>query len=276
MIKYPKISIITPSYNQGRFIEQTILSVIHQDYPNIEFIIIDGGSTDNTLDVIRRYESSISYWVSEPDKGHRYALQRGFDRATGDFVAWQNTDDYYEPNIFGKVMNIFQNNQDIDLVYGNVRFVDEDSNSLGEMRFIPAHHWLMFTEKFAMHNQATFFRRSLWDRMGGITFDDFFFDYDLFIRTVRCSNKSYFFHQILGNYRKHAGSQHFGGQFENMRRSRWDTLKRYMGKWKFLPNWSFLPIIWGSFLYRTIWHIRLGDWDYISNGAKMRIFKKHS
>lgn len=274
MADCPKISVITPSYNQGRFIEETLLSVIHQDYPNIEHIIIDGGSTDDSVDIIRKYEQHIAYWVSEPDRGHRYGLAKGFEHATGEIVAWQNTDDYYEPNIFGRVMQIFRENPDVDLVYGNVRFVDENSQPIGEMRFVPAHHWWMFTEKFTMHNQAAFFRKDLWDKMGGITFDDFFFDVDLFIRTARCSRKAYFIHQILGNYRIHPMSQHFGGQLEHLRTDKWVILKRYMGRWRNLPTWMFAPVAWASFVWRTIWHMRLGDWDYLAGGFQRRVLKR--
>ncbi|MFZ4612746.1 MAG: glycosyltransferase family 2 protein, partial [Bacteroidia bacterium] len=91
----PKISIITPSYNQGQYIEETILSVINQDYPNIEYIVMDGGSNDQTVEIIKKYESKITYWVSEKDKGQADAINKGFARATGDILCWLNSDDYF-------------------------------------------------------------------------------------------------------------------------------------------------------------------------------------
>lgn len=100
MNSYPKITVITPSYNQGNYIEETILSVINQDYPNIEYIIIDGGSTDNTTEVISKYADRITYWISEPDKGQPNAINKGLKKATGDIIAFINSDDYYEPGIF--------------------------------------------------------------------------------------------------------------------------------------------------------------------------------
>jgi len=114
-----KISIITVCYNSVRTIEQTIQSVIHQSYNNIEYIIIDGGSTDGTLDIIRKYESKIAYWISEPDQGIYDAMNKGIQVATGDVIGIINSDDWYMPDIFPKIVNCFQQN-DISVLYGNI------------------------------------------------------------------------------------------------------------------------------------------------------------
>ncbi|GEO03215.1 hypothetical protein AAE02nite_08790 [Adhaeribacter aerolatus] len=104
---YPKISIITPSFNQGQYLEQTILSVVEQDYPNLEYIIIDGGSTDNSVEIIKKYANKITFWVSEPDKGQSDAINKGMKVATGDIINWLNSDDYYESDSLFKVAEAF-------------------------------------------------------------------------------------------------------------------------------------------------------------------------
>src|SRR5665647_1802387 len=117
-MNYPKISIVTPSFNQGRYIEQTIQSVINQNYPNLEYIIIDGGSTDDTIEVIKKYEKHISFWISEPDKGQADAINKGFAKCTGDIFNWINSDDYYEPETFKKLSNLFTTHKAVNVVCG--------------------------------------------------------------------------------------------------------------------------------------------------------------
>jgi glycosyltransferase involved in cell wall biosynthesis len=117
-MRYPKISIVTPSFNQGKYIEKTILSVLDQAYANLEYIIIDGGSTDETVEIIKKYEQHLVYWVSEPDNGQTHAINKGFEKSTGEIFNWINSDDYYEPGAFEKIAGLFTKYPNVDVVCG--------------------------------------------------------------------------------------------------------------------------------------------------------------
>jgi glycosyltransferase involved in cell wall biosynthesis len=167
---YPKISIITPSYNQGPFIEETIRSVICQDYPNIEYIIIDGGSKDGSVDIIRKYESQLSYWVSESDKGQTNAINKGLIQAKGEIIAYLNSDDLYTPDAIRTAADFFKTHPDIDMIYGDIIHIDQHSE------FINLHK----TGKILLENYLScevylpqptvFFRKRVIEKIG--YFDD--------------------------------------------------------------------------------------------------------
>src|SRR5215211_7462751 len=125
----PKLTIITPSFNQGRFIEQTIRSVLDQGYDNLEYLIVDGGSTDETLEVLRRYEDRLAWWVSEPDEGQTDALNKGLRRATGDYVAYINSDDYYLPGAFAQAIEQLERSN-ARWAAGRARYVGPDGELL--------------------------------------------------------------------------------------------------------------------------------------------------
>lgn len=121
----PKISIVTPSYNKGHFLEVCITSILDQDYPNLEYIIIDGGSTDQSVDIIKKYEKWITFWSSEPDEGQSDAINKGFRMTTGDIVAWLNADDFYLPGAFATVAEAYQSNPLASFYFGDGLRVDE-------------------------------------------------------------------------------------------------------------------------------------------------------
>ncbi|MGD1045871.1 MAG: glycosyltransferase family 2 protein [Bacteroidota bacterium] len=123
-----KISVVTPSYNQSNFIEETILSVMNQNYPHYEHIIIDGGSTDNTVSILKKYPHLK--WVSEKDSGQSNAINKGFAMSSGDIISWINSDDYYEKNVFGFIIEYFIKNPDCMILYGDMTFVDINGNKL--------------------------------------------------------------------------------------------------------------------------------------------------
>lgn len=126
----PKISIVTPSFNQGKYLEKTILSVLEQDYPNLEYIIIDGGSTDNSVEIIKKYEKHLAYWVSEPDRGQSHAINKGFGHATGEILGWLNSDDYYAPGAPQAIAEAFLANPDVGAIVGAGEFLFEDTGKI--------------------------------------------------------------------------------------------------------------------------------------------------
>jgi glycosyltransferase involved in cell wall biosynthesis len=129
------VSIITPSFNQASYLQQTIRSVLEQDYPRIEYIVIDGASTDGSIDVIRKYESKLAYCVSEKDSGQAEAINKGILRATGDIIAWLNSDDYYLPRTVSAVVKVFDEIPDVDLVYGDMLAVDEHGRTINQLKY---------------------------------------------------------------------------------------------------------------------------------------------
>ena len=130
----PKISVITPTFNQGAFIEKTINSVLSKNYPNLEFIIIDGGSTDNTVEIIKKYENHLTYWVSEPDRGQSHAINKGMAIATGEILTWLNSDDWYLPDTLQRFAELFQQNPDVGMIVGAGSMVDLTGNRVNYIK----------------------------------------------------------------------------------------------------------------------------------------------
>ncbi len=137
MAKQPLLSIITPSFNQAQFLEQSINSVLEQNYPRVEYLLIDGGSTDGSQEIIKKYSAHLAYWLSEPDHGQADAINKGFKRAKGAIVAWLNSDDYYLPNAFSQAVQIFQENPQVAFLYGDVLAVDAEGKSINLLRYQP-------------------------------------------------------------------------------------------------------------------------------------------
>jgi glycosyltransferase involved in cell wall biosynthesis len=164
-LNYPLITIITPSFNQAEFLEQAILSVINQNYPRLEYIIIDGGSTDGSTDIIRKYEKYLACWVSEKDNGQSAAINKGLKKATGEIVNWLNSDDYYEKNTLFKVAEGFSN-PEINIVSGRGRLF-RDSITMGYTKGVDLHSNLAKTIGWVRMDQPeTFFRRRVIDAIG--------------------------------------------------------------------------------------------------------------
>ena len=161
------VSIITPSYNQAKYLEQTILSVLNQDHPRIEYIVMDGASTDGSVEIIKKYAGSLAHWESVKDKGQADAINKGFAHATGEIIAWLNSDDYYLPGTISAVVKVFEENPDVVLVYGNMLAVDEN----GSMFNTQTYKQLTLRDLLCFHiigQPAVFMRRSALQKTGGL------------------------------------------------------------------------------------------------------------
>jgi glycosyltransferase involved in cell wall biosynthesis len=183
MTEQPKVTIVTPSYNQAHFLEETMRSVLEQDYPNIEYVVIDGGSTDGSAEIIQTYESQLAYWQSQKDKGQTDAINQGFARASGEILAWLNSDDILLPGAVSAAVRQLQAHPQVGMVYGDCLWINADGKKIGN--FPAAQTDLKKLRRGYVHipQQASFFRADLWKKVGPLD-DSFYFamDYDLWTR----------------------------------------------------------------------------------------------
>lgn len=203
MTAQPLVSIITPSFNQARYIESTIQSVLTQDYPNIEYIIVDGGSQDGTVDVIKKYEGRIAWWVSEQDKGQTDAINKGFTSAKGQILAWLNSDDTYEPDAISAAVKYLQEHPEVGMVYSDCNFINEDGRVIGKFGSAQTDQRLLRQGYVHIPQQTMFFRAELWKQVGPLD-PSFYFamDYDLWTRLAALTQLKYV-PQTWANFRLH-------------------------------------------------------------------------
>jgi len=268
----PKISIITPSFNQGRYLERTILSVLNQGYPNLEYIIIDGGSTDESVQIIKKYEKYIAYWVSEKDNGQAHALNKGFKLATGELVGWQNADDIYLPNALQKVALAYQRTG-ADVIFGNIYLIDVKDNIIKELRYVPFNLDHLIYYDWNLSSQAVFWRYELFNRVGFLKNYPVLFDWDWFVRVGLNSQKFSFVREFLGCYRLHPESKFSLIQGEK-RKFLFLKLLQENGvsvsvkkDWQKQYRLKKLKAFWRKFF----WYLLQGDADYILKGAYRRV-----
>lgn len=202
-----RISVVTPSYNQGRFLEDTIRSVIEQHYANLEFIVIDGGSKDESLDIIRKYESKIDYWISETDLGQSDAINKGMQRATGDIITWLCSDDLLTPGALSKVATTFEAlPESIGLIHG-ISELFRDNSTIRLERCYPDLSTERMLAGMAFPQPSSFFRKKLLDETGMLDADlHYGMDYDLFSRMALVTDNR-FVDYCFSRYRIHDASK---------------------------------------------------------------------
>lgn len=214
MGKQPLVSVVTPSYNQVQFLEETILSVIDQDYPHLEYIIMDGGSTDGSVEVIKKYQDRLSYWVSEPDTGQADAINKGWKKSKGEVLAWLNSDDTYCPGALSKAMHVFTENENVLLLSGamNIIHYNRDNQIVATKKLDPVElepYEAMKTLTGPLQ-PSTFIRRKVFEELGPLdTGLDMFFDLEYWLRIGFKYGPDKFFtiEDILSNLRHWPGTK---------------------------------------------------------------------
>lgn len=191
--EWPRISIVTPSFNQGQFLEQTIRSVLLQNYPNLEYIVMDGGSTDNSVEIIKKYEKYITYWTSEKDNGQADAIYRGFERATGELIGWLNSDDLLLPGALISIGEYFTEHPGTELIIGGCLQIDENGHLVRGKKGMPRFNLgrnatfsdVLWTDS-SFYQPATLWRRDIFFEIGGFDQSLYFcFDRDMYFRFTK-------------------------------------------------------------------------------------------
>lgn len=200
---WPLISVITPSFNQGRFIRATIESVLNQDHPYVEYIVADGGSTDETVPILKEYGGRIR-WVSEPDNGQTDAINKGLRMSSGDIVAYLNSDDIYLPHALRNVAQAFAQHPDVDFVYGDSVAIDQDGKVLNRIKTIPFDPDILLYDANFICQPSSFYSRRLIEEIG--PFDEslyYLMDYEFFLRAAKRKVKFHLIADYLAAIRYH-------------------------------------------------------------------------
>lgn len=257
-----KISIVIPSYNQGQFIESTLESIFNQRYSNLEVIVIDGGSTDETVEILKKYDDRIAYWESAPDRGQSHALNKGFKHATGDIFAWQNSDDIYVDGTFNRVVAAFRGNPSKKIVFGDYFIIDENDEPLERVNSFDFSLQHFIFEGFHLNSQALFWRSEVHQRFG--EFDEELhrtMDYDMLLRFGINEGQDAFLRidDTLACFRRHVDQKTRGfdelTEAEHMRiAQRWDTHR-------FERPYSYLRGVFR--LRRLYWYWRRGGYHLV-------------
>jgi glycosyltransferase involved in cell wall biosynthesis len=257
----PRISVVTPSFNQAPFLERTIRSVLDQGYGDVEYIIVDGGSTDGSIDIIRRYANRLAYWVSEPDRGQADAINKGLQKATGEWLAWQNSDDLYYPGSFAGLARAALEHPRARLIAGNMAVIDTQDRRVREMRYVRPTYAGLRAEGMILTNQAAFWHRQVHQRIGYLNESlSCAFDYDWFLRVAE-QFEGWHVNEVWGGLRIYEATksqrlaERFAAEMEEVRR------RRPFPEWK-VPFYR---------AHRALLMLLRGDVRYVASGIADRL-----
>ncbi len=204
----PLISIVVPSFNQGGYLEQALQSILDQDYPRLELVVVDGGSTDDSVQIIHRYADRLSWWCSEPDSGQGQALNKGFSYISGDVLAWLNSDDLLLPGTLARVASYFDAHAGVDLVYGQRILIDDQRHEIGRW-ILPPHNDRILSWIDLIPQETMFWRQTLWKRCGRSIDESFSFamDWELLLRFREAGARMVRLPCFMGAFRVHASQK---------------------------------------------------------------------
>ncbi len=254
----PKISIITPSFNQVQFLEATMRSVLDQNYENLEYIVIDGGSNDGSKEIIKKYSDQLAYWVSEKDEGQTHAINKGFQKATGDLVAWMNSDDTYLPGAFEKVAEYYNRYPNVDVLYADKHHIDEDGNFLHSQRYVPYRLYTFANDKMVMCNQSAFWKRDIFEKIGYLDETiQFAMDYEFFVRLGVHKLNMKHFPEFWGEQRYYSGTKTSDEKWLKILAENHKSINAKFGLKK--SKW----LKYRSLFHRLSYYISKGNFSYI-------------
>ncbi len=246
---------VTPSYQQGAFLDNTIRSVLSQRYPRLQYVVQDGGSTDDSVAIIKRYAKQLHAWSCSSDDGQAQAIVRGFTRTDAPVMGWLNSDDMLLPGALKTVGEFFRDHRDVDVVYGHRIVVDAQGRQVGRW-VLPRHHWSGITWRDFVPQETLFWRRSIWDRVGGIdTSFRFALDWDLIIRFHQAGAKFVRIPRFLGAFTTHPAQKSLAAR-DTTGKHEFERIRKHIAP-SLIASW---PHRWASLTYLGV--SALYDWGY--------------
>ena len=263
---WPKISIVMPSFNQEKFIEQSILSILNQSYPNLQLIIIDGGSNDRTVEIIKKYQKYIDFWISEPDQGQSDALNKGFKKANGEIFGWMNSDDLYLPNAFFFLIDAFKKNPNKEIIFGDWLTINRKSNILDLNHAFDFNLNHFKYEGFHINSQSMLWRATLHQQFNGFDLNLYnTMDYQMILEFGLLMEKKFLrISRVIGAFRRYEGQKTGAEISPDMVREHYYMANKfnYKDKYFFIGK-----------LKRHLYRYRRAYW-YVKRGGFKNLFKR--